>query len=145
MKIKYSKLWFLSILEFLHMSGGSVRMGGIRLYDFGIDILTVGDSFLFRYDQLMHFLGIFVIVLIAWDVLIYLNENKSYLMIFFVGVGWGSLIELVEFSTVILFGNTGVGGYYNNAIDLIFNTFGAIVGVVYLKIRNGRKNRDGKV
>ena len=59
-----------------------------------------------------------------------LNTKKA-LFVFSVlaGLGIGALNEMIEFSMVVL-ANAGaaVGGYYNNALDLIFNFIGNIIG-----------------
>ena len=44
--------------------------------------------------------------------------------------GVGALNEIFELGAVVFTGSTGVGGYYNNALDLIFNLIGAIIGVM---------------
>ena len=55
------------------------------------------------------------------------------LMAFLGGMGVSAINEIIEFSTVVFFGSTGVGGYYNNAIDLVFNFIGALIAVFYMK------------
>ena len=43
------------------------------------------------------------------------------------------------FTTVVLFNSTGVGNYYNNALDLIFNFIGASIAIFFVKNYKGGK------
>jgi putative membrane protein len=55
-------------------------------------------------------------------------------------MGLGALNEIVEFAAVVASPSTGVGGYYNTALDLVFNGLGATLAVIGAaligKIRN---------
>ena len=143
-KTKFNNLllWLLSFAGFLHMSGGGIWIKGENLYQLKIlHIIGSGDSFVLRFDQISHIYGIFVITIIAYHFLtIYLSKERNsffiYIVTFFIGIGWGSLVEIQEFVTVILFNRTGIGGYYNTLLDLIFNTIGAITAIIFLKIKN---------
>ena len=53
--------------------------------------------------------------------------------------GVGALNEIVEFGAVVFLGQTGVGGYYNTALDLVFNFVGAFVGGILAVFRYGTK------
>lgn len=146
-KFSNSILWLLSFAGFLHMCCGGIRINGVALYHVNIfHIIGSGDSFILRVDQVMHFYGIFIITIIAYHLLsLYLakdkNSNFIYFVTFFIGIGWGSLVENQEFATVVLFNRTGVGGYYNNALDLVFNAIGALSASIFLYMKNkGSKN-----
>ncbi len=49
-------------------------------------------------------------------------------------MGLGVLNELIEFSAVLVFPDTNVGGYFNTALDLVFNTLGALAAAVLASI-----------
>jgi len=51
-------------------------------------------------------------------------------------MGISALNEVIEFSTVVFFNSTGVGGYYNNALDLVFNAIGAAIAVLFMHKNN---------
>ena len=132
-----------SLWGILHMLGGGLIINGeklyayilINIYDSGIP----GMQFL-KYDQFMHFYTYIVITFILFYILKpYLKEKYNWLIIsvflVFASVGVGAGNEIIEFVPVILWGNTGVGGYHNTLLDLIFNTLGAISGVLWLSFK----------
>jgi hypothetical protein len=137
-------LWGLSLWGLLHMMGGGVRIDGVVLYGLTlIPIWETADFVILRFDQFVHaylyFLMVFVIYhLIKNHVKPSLNSWVFYILILAASVGIGGGNEIVEFSTVLFFENTGVGGYFNTAWDLVFNTLGALIGVLILASR-GRK------
>jgi putative membrane protein len=134
-------LSLFSVWMFLHFCGGSVYLEGVRLYD-TILIPLFGDPlFILKYDQVVHTFCYFVLTLLIYQVLKnYIKNarkkenNKKFILgvfTFLGGIAIGSLNEIIEFSTVVLFGSTGVGGYYNNSLDLIFNSIGALLAVLF--------------
>lgn len=136
-----SILWLLSLGGLLHLLGGAMKINGEVLYNFVIiNLIGKGDYVILKYDQIMHLFGMFVIAISAYHILNNYLKNSSliYLCVFFIGVGWGSLVETIEFLNKVLFQDTGVGGYNNNMIDLIFNTLGSLVAVIYLRCKNGK-------
>jgi glycopeptide antibiotics resistance protein len=83
--------------------------------------------------------------IVAYHLLkIYLKKNEIpffiYIAAFFMGVGWGSCIEIYEFLVAISIEENGVGGYYNNALDLFFNTLGALFASMILYLKDNKKN-----
>ncbi|MFA4953046.1 MAG: DUF2238 domain-containing protein [Candidatus Pacearchaeota archaeon] len=141
-------LWLLSFAGFLHMAGGGIFIGGKNLYHLNIiHLFGSGDSFVLRFDQVAHFYGIFVITIVAYHLLnIYLIKKNNLLLrcvvVFFIGIGWGALVEIQEFATVVMFQNTGVGGYYNNSLDLVFNALGAVTASIILYLKNKRETKN---
>lgn len=137
-------LWGLSIWAWLHMAGGGVKIGGDVLYALHlIPIAGTGDSFILKYDQVVHFFGFGVATLIAyhvWSLYLDVNANKKvvYPLVILTGMGIGSLNEIIEFMTVLLSPETGVGGYYNTMIDMVFNTLGAIAAIIFIHYRMKR-------
>jgi uncharacterized membrane protein YjdF len=143
-KTKFSNplLWLFSFSGFLHLFTGAVVINnGRSLYSWQVfHIIGNEDSFVLRFDQVMHFFAIFVITLVAYHLLnLYVSRDKKsnfiYLVTFFMGIGWGCLVEVQELFAVVLFQKTGVGGYFDNALDLVFNTLGALSASIFLYVK----------
>ena len=47
----------------------------------------------------------------------------------------GAINEIIEFFAVVVLDTDGVGGYINTAIDLVANLLGAIVGTIYMYVK----------
>ncbi len=129
-------LWGLSLWGLLHMAGGGIKVGGGVLYNLHlVPLIGQGEYFILKYDQVVHMFGFAVATLVVYHLLrFYLNSNNKkllYPVIVLAGVGLGALNEIVEFIAVVAFPNTNVGGYYNTALDLVFNTLGAITAVIF--------------
>lgn len=139
-------LWGLSVWGFLHMCGGGLNVGGDVLYNLVIiPLISLGENTILKFDQFVHFFGFGVTALVAYHILNpYLNEKVNYKiiypMIIAVAMGLGALNEIVEFFAVVSFPNTNVGGYYNTAIDLVFNTLGAIAAVFVIHFRRKKQS-----
>lgn len=127
-----------SIWGLMHMAGGSLQVRGDRLY--GLILLSLFETNgtpLLRYDQFVHlYLYIFVTIIAFYILKPYLKPNLNKftisILFIFIGMGIGSLNEIIEFSAVLTMAQTGVGDYFNTMWDLVFNTLGAIIGVLYL-------------
>ncbi|MBN1778868.1 MAG: DUF2238 domain-containing protein, partial [Candidatus Buchananbacteria bacterium] len=127
-------IWNLSFLGFLHLLGGNFYLHGIRLYDYYFipDIL--------RYDNIVHTYGTFIATVALYSLLSpYISKNlkKHYpifaIVLVLMAIGIGVLNELVEFFAVVFLNAAEqVGGYYNNALDLLFNTIGSILGTIFI-------------
>lgn len=134
-------LWGLSIWGFLHMAGGGVRIGDDVLYGLQlIPIGGVGDAFVLRFDQVVHAYGFAVATLVVHHLLTpYLSQKTNWKVVYPIiavaGMGLGAVNEIVEFIAVVVFPSTGVGGYYNTALDLVFNAIGAVCAIVLIWYR----------
>ena len=129
-------LWMLSVWGLLHMLGGGVHLAdGTVLYRWiPIELYQGVDSefVLLKFDQILHFYIYFVMSF----VLAHLVRNKMQgmkplyvgLFVALASMGLSVINELIEFGAVLFLGKTGVGGYYNTLLDLLFNTIGAVVG-----------------
>lgn len=145
-KINYpnSVLWGLSLWGLLHMLGGGILLkDGSRLYT--LMIVSLSDVYpIFKFDQFVHIVGFFVATLVAFVLLKPLLkpkwENWTALSIIVVmaGLGMGALNELVEFWTTIMFAETGVGGFINTSLDSVSNLIGAILAMIYIRVKNGK-------
>ncbi len=131
-------IWLLSMLSVwvaLHMAGGTVVVGDGVLYAYKLFHVVGGvvegtDSYVLKYDQVIHFFGFFTTTFVAyWLLLPQLKPNFRIGAVAFVAMlasmGFGAINEIIEFGTVLTVPDNGVGGYYNTAIDLVANGLGA--------------------
>ncbi len=140
LKYNFSKMVLvgMTIWAILHMSGGFFIINNAVLYSYQII-----PRFL-RFDQLVHFFGFGIATLLSFEILKQNLKIKSKLalsiFIIFIGMGIGALNEIIEFIAVLTVPQTGVGGYENTMWDMVFNTFGAILAVLYLNLSGKMKN-----
>lgn len=126
-------LWGLSIWGLLHMAGGSIPVGDTVLYGAQvIDIIHNGEMSILKFDQVVHMFGFGVATLVAYHLMLpRWQESKSTILLAFlaagVGMGLGTVNEIVEFIAVLSFPETGVGGYINTALDLVANMAGSLI------------------
>ena len=133
-------LWGISLWGLIHMAGGNLRVGDDVLY--GLVLVPLIPSYdILRYDQVVHAFGFGVSTLIAHHLLRpYLREGITRwgalsVLIVLMGCGFGAINEVIEFIAVVVMPETGVGGYTNTALDLVFNLLGAIGAVMFLSWR----------
>ena len=136
----------LSLLGFMHILGGNIFIGEARLYD---KIFFFG---MIRYDNIVHFIGSILGTFVLNELFYFLIEKKTiverrfyYFSLFLMALGLGLINEIVELVAVVfLHAQAGVGDYLNNAIDLVYNSIGAIVAIIILDInwqyRSGELN-----
>ncbi len=123
-----------SIWMFLHLGGGTFEINGRRWYD-TILIDIVGEPYnILRYDQALHTFCYFVITLFIYAIVRHISKEKANplaicLITALASMGVSAMNEIIEFSAVVVFNSTGVGGYYNNALDLVFNLAGVIPAI----------------
>ncbi|NUM25645.1 MAG: hypothetical protein HUU49_03425 [Candidatus Buchananbacteria bacterium] len=130
----------LSVLGFLHLLGGNLYFGHLRLYDFYIIAGVI------RYDNIIHTYATFIATLGLYSLIepfIDVSLKKRYyafaLVLILMAIGLGTINELVELFAVLLFDvSEKVGGYFNNALDLLFNTLGATAATVVIYYYNYR-------
>lgn len=142
MRLTYYVLFGLAMLGVLHISGGNITIFGTRLYDF---FLIPG---LLRYDQLVHAFGTFVLIFVIYGLLFPYLDNRAKqnpllisLLLVLAAMGVGALNEILELGSVIFLGAAKeVGGYLNNALDLLFDFIGAILASFFV-IKNYRKKK----
>ena len=125
-------LWLFSILMALHLAGGSIMVHGDVLYNLVlISIPNWTGLTIWKFDQLVHPYGAASIALISYVLLsraTSLPKVALFVIAFMVANGAGALNEVIEFMTKISTAHSTVGGYYNTALDLFFNTLGAALG-----------------
>jgi len=141
-------LWGLSLWGLLHMAGGGVPVADGVLYSYKlIDIVGNGESAILKFDQAVHAFGFAVATLVAHHLMAprwVPNASRTLLYIgaALIGMGLGAVNEIVEFIAVVTFPETGVGGYFNTALDLVFNTLGAVAAAIFLALKNKNTIRN---
>jgi putative membrane protein len=145
MKYPDQLLWGLTLWAQMHLAGGSVFIGGIKLYEIILVPLVGSPYFIFRYDQLVHIVGFAAATLMAFHLIgPHLKERSAprgmsfYLVLVMAGLGFGALNEIIEFAATILVPESGVGGYENTALDLVADLVGALLAAT--RVRFGPKD-----
>jgi len=118
------------------MMGGGVHVGENVLYRLIVLPLydshdVSGEFVLLKFDQVLHFYIYFVMSFILAHLLrgkIKTRPLYTGIIIALASIGLSVGNELIEFAAVVFLKNTGVGGYYNTLLDLLFNSLGAIIG-----------------
>ncbi|PIN92979.1 hypothetical protein COU61_01065 [Candidatus Pacearchaeota archaeon CG10_big_fil_rev_8_21_14_0_10_35_13] len=144
--VKYLALgkWGYTIWLLGHMLGGTLKINGTKLYG-TIIINWLGEPFnILRFDQAIHFylylvMPILLYSIIKWAVRIKNYENTKKwvvgIIIVLAAIGIGAINEIIEFFITVYYAGSGVGDYYNNSIDLIFNALGAITGTIIVMMK----------
>ena len=119
------------------MLGGSAYISGTRLYDIILIPIIDDPFFILKYDQFVHaFCYVAFSILIYYILKSHFKPNQERVLVIFAilaASGVGLLNEVLEFGMVIFAGAAeAVGGYYNTALDLVFNVIGAIIGTLYV-------------
>ncbi|UCE59692.1 MAG: DUF2238 domain-containing protein [Phycisphaerales bacterium] len=130
-------LWGLSLWGLLHMAGGNLHVRGTVLYS--LQLIPIIPSYeILRYDHAVHMFGFGVATLICHHLLRpYVKTDVERwrtlaLLIVLMGSGVGALNEIIEFVAVVTVPETGVGGYENTMLDLVFNLLGGLMAVAWL-------------
>jgi uncharacterized membrane protein YjdF len=132
----------------MHMCGGHVHLGGTRLYDVILLPLAGAPYHILRYDQFVHLFCYLTIggLLRAPVERLAAPGAPSVLLrllVLLAALGVGALNEIVEFAAVVLFRAAGVGDYWNNALDNVFNALGALAASLVWPPRGGRSQSGG--
>ena len=136
MRFPLTLLWAFTLWGLAHMAGGSLQVWGKVLYNLVLlPIAGDGELRILKYDQLVHFYGFAVTAWMLWFILQkQAPQLRRTLAVYafpaLASMGLGAVNEIVEFSAVMLVPHTNVGGYYNTALDLVFNALGAIFAVL---------------
>lgn len=131
-------LWLLAFLGLTHMAGGGIIVGESVLYSYKIvQIAGSGELALLKYDQITHAFGAGVTTWVLWHLLvlnypILRNRWTVYIYSALAAIGLGAMNEVIEFSAVLIVQETNVGGYFNTALDLVFNSLGAIGAMILI-------------
>jgi putative membrane protein len=127
----------LSLWGLMHMMGGSVQTEDGVLYAWRIYPFYDGggEFYILKFDQFVHgYLYAIVAVLFLHLLRHYFCNHHSQILVAFIALcaamGVSALNELIEFIAVLTVPDNGVGGYFNLALDMVFNFAGALLGVI---------------
>lgn len=133
-------LWLLTLWAILHMAGGSVHINGVLLYK--LILIPLSDTIpIFRYDQLVHIIGFGTATLAMYFLLrpLLRPDINSWwslsIVIISAGLGVGAFNEIVEFLITVFVQETKVGGYLNTSLDLVSNFIGAVVALLFIRLK----------
>jgi len=122
----------MSLFGLLHLLGGIVYIGDVRLYDYWFF-----PPYL-KFDNFVHGVGGALAAILAYNFL----ENKlvpeirynGFIFVFLlvtIASGIGAYNEILELIAVVFFdAGKAVGDYMNNALDLVHNLIGATIASV---------------
>ncbi|MBU0719195.1 MAG: DUF2238 domain-containing protein [Planctomycetes bacterium] len=137
-------LWGLTLWGLLHMAGGNCYVAGKRLYALQLIRIALPPYEVLRYDHVVHLFGFGVVTLVCYHLLEpYLRERTGrawglYALVVLMGTGVGAVNEILEFVAVLLVPETGVGGYENTMLDLVFNLIGGVAAAAWIARRRRR-------
>ncbi len=121
----------------MHMLGGSVQTADGVLYAWKIFPFFDGggEFYILKFDQVVHAFLYGVVALMFFHLLRQVVGIKTHMwfiafVAIFASAGFSIINEIIEFLAVVVLPETGVGGYYNTVLDMIFNLAGALVAVV---------------
>jgi len=127
-------LMMLSLVGLFHLLGAAVLVHGDILYNYvPFPIENPSGLTFIKFDQIVHTYGTMVAALLMYY---FLRRDTSFhwlgIMVFSIlgASGIGALNEIIEFLAKMNVPNTDVGGYYNTAVDLCVNLFGACLGTL---------------
>ena len=129
-------LWCFLLWLVLHMCGGFVHLGGVRLYDITLMPLVGAPYHILRYDQFVHAFCYFTLGGLLKTIVVAQAAPDAprrglAMMTLLAALGVGALNEIIEFAAVAWFGSDGVGDYFNNALDNVFNAAGALAALAW--------------
>lgn len=126
----------ISLWGLLHMLGGSVQTGDGVLYAWKIYPFFDGggELYILKFDQIVHAYLYAVIALLFLHLLRNFFANRhSQILVAFIAImaslGVGAVNEMIELVAVLSVPDNGVGGYFNTALDIVFNFTGAFLAV----------------
>lgn len=146
-RVSFSKvvLCGLCLWGLMHLAGGLVPIPQ-SITEPGPDMPLVLynmrlQPWLPKYDQIVHALGFGISAIASHEALSAHLKQKLPInfvigaAVFFMAIGLGALNEIIEFFAVLMMPQTNVGGYINTGWDLVSNATGALIGILYLKVR----------
>lgn len=120
----------------LHMLGGSLITPDGVLYAYRIYPFFDGggDFYILKMDQVIHAYLYGVVGVMFYHLLREIVGIKTHgwfigFVAIFAAAGFSILNEIVEFLAAVNLPETGVGGYENTVLDMIFNLAGSTIGV----------------
>jgi hypothetical protein len=138
-------LWALSFWGLAHKAGGGIPVGDGVLYSVTVlPIAGSGELAILKYDQVVHVIGSVVVTWVLWHVMasFYTAMRRTWAIYVYsamAAMGLGAIHELVEFTAVLTFPETNVGGYYNTVLDIAFNALCALVAITLIARAESRR------
>tara|TARA_B100002051_G_C16743519_1_gene645869 strand:+ start:1063 stop:1662 length:600 start_codon:yes stop_codon:yes gene_type:complete len=136
----------VTIWGLLHMLGGSVMTADGVLYAWRIFPFFDGggEFYILKFDQVVHAFLYGIVGLMFYHLLREVVGVKTHTLLvaavaIFAGAGFSIINEIIEFLAAVNIPNTGVGGYHNTVLDMIFNLAGALIAVV-IKVGIDKRN-----
>ncbi len=127
----------LSLWGLMHMMGGSYQTEDGVLYAWRIYPFFDGggEFYILKFDQFVHGYLYAVVALLFLHLLRhYFGNQHSQMLVGFIALcaalGVSTLNEIIEFIAVLTVPDNGVGGYFNLALDMVFNFGGALLGIL---------------
>jgi hypothetical protein len=119
-------LWAVSLVGLGNMLGGVLLVDGDALYMAEV----LGPL---RYDKVFHALAAGAMTIAAWEAMKRWSGGVHHLggqllLTWLVVMGGGAVVEIAELIGSTMSG-VSVGDYANNALDLVANGTGAVVGI----------------
>jgi hypothetical protein len=135
-----ASLWLASVVGLGNMLGGVLLVDGQTLYMYPV----LGSL---HYDKVFHFLACALLSPLAWETVARTVRPDARggitglpLVVWLCVMGGGAGVEIAEFIGASM-GDMNVGDYANNAVDLVANGLGALVGTA---IVSGSRRRSLK-
>jgi len=127
----------VTIWGLMHMLGGSVMTSDGVLYAWRmIPVFDGGGEFyILKFDQVVHAFLYGVVGLMFHHLLREVVGIRTPVALIagiaiFAAAGSSIINEIIEFLAAVNIPNTGVGGYENTVLDMIFNMLGATIAVL---------------
>lgn len=131
----------ITLWGIMHMMGGSVQTADGVLYAWRIYPFFDGggEFYILKYDQFVHaflygVVGLMFLHLLREVVAIKTHRVFIAIVAVLAAAGFSIINEMIEFGAVVTLPETGVGGYYNTVLDMIFNFAGAVLAVTSAEI-----------
>lgn len=133
--------WGISLVALVNLIGGVVLLDGSPVY------ITASFGPL-PFDKLFHAVAALVFFFVAWHTMKFWGGDSYHrggllVLTFLVVMGGGAVVEIAELIGTAT-SNVSVGDYGNNALDLVANAIGAILGWIIV-VWNERGERTGQV
>ena len=123
-------LWGLALWGALHMAGGLIPASGDRVL-YNVWLLPF-----VRFDHLVHAIGFGFAGLAFWESVLPTVDRRvasGAAITMMGGLGFGALNEMIEFLITRVVPDTNIGGFENTGWDLVANTVGAALAVMWVR------------
>lgn len=131
----------ITLWGIMHMMGGSIQTADGVLYAWRIYPFYDGggEFYILKFDQFVHAFLYGVVALMFLHMLRNMVGVRTHRILIaciaiLASAGFSTINEMIEFAAVVALPETGVGGYHNTVLDMIFNFAGAAVAVVSAEV-----------